>query len=84
MNVARKAAVQQGVQEMIAGFVQRFGLREKKVLEVGAGSGLLQDTVSDHTALDISPTARRFFHKPFVAASATDISDRHALCRQYI
>jgi SAM-dependent methyltransferase len=29
--------------------------------------------VSDYTALDISPTARRFFHKPFVEASATDM-----------
>jgi SAM-dependent methyltransferase len=40
---------------------------------VGAGSGLLQDHVADYTGLDISPTAGRFFHKPFVEASATEM-----------
>jgi SAM-dependent methyltransferase len=48
-------------------------LQDKKVLEVGAGSGMLQDIVEDYTGLDISPTARQFFHKPFVEASATQM-----------
>jgi SAM-dependent methyltransferase len=42
-------------------------------LEVGAGSGRLQDIVDDYTALDISASARQFFHKPFVEASATNM-----------
>jgi SAM-dependent methyltransferase len=41
------------------------------VLDIGAGRGHLQDIVEDYTALDISPSARRFFHKPFVHGSAT-------------
>ena len=71
VDFARKAAISFGVPEMMADFVKRFDLQNKKVLEVGAGSGLLQDSVADYTGLDISPTARRFFHKPFVEASAT-------------
>ena len=54
-------------------FVRRHGLERAHVLEVGAGSGHLQDIVSDYTGLDISPESRRFFHKPFVEASATSI-----------
>ncbi len=48
-----------------------LGLSGKRVLEVGAGSGTLQDIVPNYTALDISASARRYFHKPFVLASAT-------------
>jgi Methylase involved in ubiquinone/menaquinone biosynthesis len=57
--------------EIVANFVDRYGLKNKKVLEVGAGSGLLQDAVDDYTGLDIAGSARRFFHKSFVEASAT-------------
>ena len=70
---ARNAAAQSHVPELIQDFVQRYGLQQKKVLEVGAGSGLLQDAAADYTGLEISPTARRFFHKPLVEASATDM-----------
>ncbi|MEO5925981.1 MAG: class I SAM-dependent methyltransferase [Bryobacteraceae bacterium] len=61
------------VPDLIRTFVQKQKLADKKVLEVGAGSGLLQDQVADYTGLDISATARRFFHKPFVEASATEM-----------
>jgi len=70
---ARGAAYIYRVPETIHDFVHQYGLGNKKVLEVGAGSGLLQDAVEDYTALDISPTARRFFHKPYIEASATDM-----------
>jgi SAM-dependent methyltransferase len=73
---ARQAATSERIQERIMEFVEKYGLRDKKVIEIGAGSGLLQDVVADYTALDISPTAQRFFHKPFLAASATDIPVR--------
>jgi SAM-dependent methyltransferase len=33
----------------------------------------LQDVVDDYTGLDISGNARRYYHKPFVEASATDM-----------
>lgn len=73
IDFARAAAVRGDVPGLISQFVKQFDLAGKKVLEVGAGSGLLQDAVADYTGLDISPTARRFFHKPFVEASATDM-----------
>jgi ubiquinone/menaquinone biosynthesis C-methylase UbiE len=55
----------------IRDFVQEYGLQGKRVLEVGAGDGKLQDLVADYTGLDISSTAKRFFHKRFIAGSAT-------------
>ncbi len=73
VDVARQAAIDEGVPQIVTAFVERYGLQDKKILEVGAGSGLLQDLVADYTALDISAPARRFFHKPFVQASATDM-----------
>jgi SAM-dependent methyltransferase len=57
----------------VQAFVKNFGLENKRVLDIGAGTGYLQDVVRDYVGLDISPTARRYFHKPFVEASATDM-----------
>ena len=52
-------------------FVERYALHNKKILDIGAGRGYLQDLAEDYTALDISPSAKRFFHKRFVHGSAT-------------
>lgn len=60
----------------IQALVQRYGLERKRVLEVGSGAGQLQDAVEDYTGLDIAATAKRFYHKPFVAASATSLPFR--------
>ena len=54
-------------------FAAQYHLEDKRVLEVGSGAGYLQDVVADYTGLDISPSAGRHYHKPFVAASATDM-----------
>ena len=70
VQLARRAAEEAHVVENIAGFVQTYHLQNERVLEVGAGSGLLQDQVRDYTGLDLSATARRYFHKPFVQADA--------------
>ena len=59
------------VEENLRQFVHEHDLEDKKVLDIGAGRGYLQDVVSDYTGLDISPTAKRFFRKPFVLGSAT-------------
>lgn len=71
IDAARLAAARAGIVEHVSSFVRRYGLERARVLDVGAGSGLLQDVVRDYTGLDVSPSARRFFHKPFVEASAT-------------
>ena len=73
IDFARNTAIAAKIPETVAEFVKKYGLKDKKVLEVGAGSGLLQDVVDDYTALDISASARQFFHKPFVEASATQM-----------
>jgi SAM-dependent methyltransferase len=68
--MARGAEQEGRVEEKVAGFVQTYHLQDARVLDVGAGSGLLQDQVRDYTGLDLSATARRYFHKPFVQADA--------------
>lgn len=59
------------VKETVEAFAGRFNLHERKVLDVGSGTGYLQDITNDYTGLDISASARRFYHKPFVVGSAT-------------
>ena len=55
----------------MSAFALEYNLVRKKVLEVGSGRGYLQDIVPDYTGLDISPSAKRFYQKPFVVGSAT-------------
>ena len=62
-----------GLVQAVKNFVQRFGLEHARVLDVGAGTGYLQDVVDDYVGLDISPEAARFYHKPFIQASATEM-----------
>jgi SAM-dependent methyltransferase len=77
-RIARQTAEQYQVKQKVKDFVATYGLASKRVLEVGAGSGSLQDIVDDYTGLDLSATARRHFHKPFVQASATAMPFRHS------
>jgi SAM-dependent methyltransferase len=71
VRIAQQAATASGIEQKVRIFVNRYNMAERRVLDVGAGRGHLQDLVKDYTALDISPTAARFFHKPFVVGSAT-------------
>jgi len=57
----------------VKNFVKTFDLQQKRVLDVGAGTGYLQDVVANYVGLDISPSARSYFHKPYVQASATEM-----------
>ena len=75
-RTARLAAEAAGVKGLVTDFVRRNGLESQKVLEVGAGKGTLQDIVPDYTGLDLSASARKHFHKPFVRASATNMPFR--------
>lgn len=73
VRVATQAAELFDVKGVVRHFVEQYGLQNKRVLDVGAGRGYLQDMVANYTGLDISATARRYFHKPFVQASATNM-----------
>ena len=73
IDVEKNAASIMGIKENLVRVVKKYGMTGKKVLEVGSGTGQLQDIVEDYTGLDLSSAVRRYYHKPFVAASATDM-----------
>ena len=45
-------------------FLDREGLRDKRVLEVGSGRGYFQDCVRDYTGVDIAEDLRKFYRDP--------------------
>jgi ubiquinone/menaquinone biosynthesis C-methylase UbiE len=57
----------------VRGFIERYGLTGKRVLEVGCGRGAFQDLVEDYTGVDYSSKVAGFLRKPFVEASATSL-----------
>jgi SAM-dependent methyltransferase len=71
LRVTREAAETYRMEDLVRGFVERFNLSERSVLEIGSGRGYLQDVARDYTGLDISPSVARFYHKKFVLGSAT-------------
>jgi len=71
VKVGERAARIFDIEGQVRRFVADYGLQNKRVLDIGAGRGYLQDIVRDYVGLDISPTAQRFFHKPFVLGTAT-------------
>lgn len=73
VRIARQFAEATDIRGQVARFAARHGLEHGKVLDIGAGRGYLQDIVPDYTGLDISASARRFFHKKFVLGSATSL-----------
>jgi SAM-dependent methyltransferase len=70
-RAATVAAESWHIRERVAQFVADHHLEHARVLEIGSGTGKLQDVVADFTGLDIAPTAARFYHKPFVVGTAT-------------
>ena len=71
--VARESISSLGIVPIVRDFVHRYGLEHARVLDVGSGTGYLQDVVADYVGLDISPAAAHFYHKPFIQASATEM-----------
>lgn len=52
-------------------WVKANGLERGRVLEVGSGTGLLQDVVADYVGVDIAASSANFMRKPFGVGSAT-------------
>ena len=73
IDIAQDAGHSSGITDSVTAFISRFGLANARTLEIGAGSGTLQDLTEDYTGLDIAESAARFFHKPFVQGSATEL-----------
>jgi SAM-dependent methyltransferase len=52
-------------------WVAANGLEHGRVLEIGSGTGLLQDVVADYVGVDITASSAAFMHKPFGVGSGT-------------
>ncbi|HUS05769.1 MAG TPA: methyltransferase domain-containing protein [Bryobacteraceae bacterium] len=70
-EAARASAASNDLIGKVRKFVHDHNLTGKRVLDVGSGHGLLQDAVDDYTGIDLSSRVASFYHKPFVAGSAT-------------
>jgi SAM-dependent methyltransferase len=70
-SASRDAWAVEKIPERVARFVQAFNLQDARILDVGSGSGELQDIVDDYTGMDAAGSAARFYHKRFVAGTAT-------------
>jgi len=46
-------------------FIRTFDLADKKLLEIGSGTGTLQDIVEDYVGVDVGESLKKFYHKPF-------------------
>jgi len=73
VRIAKAAAEHFDIKGAVSEFAQKYGLANGKVLDVGAGRGYLQDVVPNYTGLDISSSAKEYFHKEFVLGSATSM-----------
>ena len=73
-ELARQAATARtrfNIRGRVQAFVERFRLQNAAVLDVGSGTGYLQDVVTNYTGLDIAAAASKHYHKRFVAGTAT-------------
>ncbi len=70
---AETSAENHGFYNELKEFVNRYGLSNKKCLEIGCGRGAFQDIVPDYTGIDVSDTVSKYIHKPFYQCSATKL-----------
>jgi SAM-dependent methyltransferase len=70
-RAAANAKFEFDIEGQVRDFVEHYALQHAKVLEIGSGTGYLQDVVDDYTGLDIASSVARHYHKPFVAGTAT-------------
>ena len=56
-------------------YIRKYEVNKKrwKCLEIGSGRGCFQYLLDDYTGLDYSDNVASYYHKPFYAASATDM-----------
>jgi len=76
ISLAREHAHKAGIVKAVRAFIEEYDLTKAHALEVGCGSGLLQDLTDRYVGIDLSSSAHRFFRRPFVQATATDLPFR--------
>jgi SAM-dependent methyltransferase len=70
-KAAQNARTTSNIEWRVSEFVRAHHLEKARVLDVGSGSGYLQDVVEDYTGIDISRSVASQYHKRFVAGTAT-------------
>lgn len=50
-------------------FISRYGLTNKKCLEIGSSTGMFQDMVEDYAGTDIADVLAPYYHKPYRTAT---------------
>jgi SAM-dependent methyltransferase len=58
---------------MLRSWVDSNKLERGRVLEVGCGTGLLQDLVGSYVGVDVAASSAAYMHKPFGVCSATSL-----------
>lgn len=72
VQVARKPNDEEAaIIASVRAFAEKYNLLDKAVLDIGSGSGYLQDVVENYTGLDIASNAAPLYRKKFVVGSAT-------------
>jgi len=59
--------------QLLQQWVSDLNLEKGRVLEVGCGLGLLQDTAPNYIGIDIAASSQQHMKKPFVVCSATTL-----------
>jgi ubiquinone/menaquinone biosynthesis C-methylase UbiE len=54
-------------------WLANFDLQNGRVLEVGCGTGLLQDLAPNYVGVDIAASSAQYMHQPFCTCSATTL-----------
>jgi SAM-dependent methyltransferase len=54
---------------LLVPFLERWGLADKKCLEIGSSKGLFQDLVHDYTGVDVAEHLTDRYHKPYVVVT---------------
>jgi len=60
-----KNAEEHSIYPALIKIIERYGLNDKKIFEIGSGTGRFQDIVADYTGVDISEDLQKLYHKPF-------------------
>ncbi len=68
-----KVAEQHSFYHELRNIIEKYGLKDKRCLEIGCGFGAFQNIVKDYTGTDISDSVRSCLLKPFYQSCASKL-----------